>query len=83
MSPGLQPPHPTQLGGSVPNHSTAQTSFIEVSNDFGLYLSSNEELPPTLCPDLIPVGWELTDEVLDFQIGDEYVEAYILQRAAT
>lgn len=64
----------------MPSNSTVQTPLIEVSEDFALYLSSNEELPPTLCPDLIPVGWELTDEVLDFQIGDEYVEAYILHR---
>lgn len=65
----------------MPSSSQAQTSsLVEISDDFGLYLSGNDELPPTLCPDLIPVGWELTDEVLDFQIGDEYVEAYILHR---
>lgn len=72
----------------MPSSSQAQTSsLVEISDDFGLYLSSNDELPPTLCPDLVPAGWELfmnekgEHEVLDFNIGDEYVEAYVLQRA--
>lgn len=66
----------------MPTINTAQTSnFLEISKDFGLYLSSNDELPPTLCPELVPAGWELTDEVLDFNIGNEYVEAYVLQRS--
>lgn len=71
----------------MPNNSTVQTSnFIEVSEDFGLYLSSNEELPPTLCPELIPAGWELAHtedgdpDGTTFEIAGEYVEAYFLQR---
>lgn len=71
----------------MPSNSTVQTPLIEVSEDFALYLSSNEELPPTLCPDLIPVGWELfrndadEPEVLDPQlINGEYLEVYLLRR---
>lgn len=70
----------------MPTNSTVQTSFIQISDDTALYLSGNDALPPTLCPDLVPAGWELvlTDdgdpEGLTFTVGDEFVEAYLLQR---
>lgn len=54
--------------------------FIQLNDVDAIYLSTSEALPPTVCPDLIPEGWGLTDEVLDFQVEDEWVEGYLLRR---
>ena len=70
----------------MPSNSTVQTgNFHEISEDTGLYLSTNDALPPTLCPELIPFGWtfKLVDdepEGWSFQAGDDYVEVYVLRR---
>lgn len=69
----------------MPKTASTQTRFIKVSSDFAIYLSTNEELPPTLCPELIPQGWDLyledgLEQVVDFKVAGEFVEAYILRR---
>lgn len=66
--------------------SATTTGFIQLNDVDALYLSTEEELPPTVCPDLIPEGWGFIldsdgqEEVLDFQVEGEFVEMYLLRR---
>ena len=55
------------------------SGFIQLTEADAIYLATEEALPPEVCPELIPEGWGLTGEVLDFQVGDEFVEAYLLR----
>jgi hypothetical protein len=64
----------------VPSITRPTTSgFIQLNDIDAIYLCTEEALPPEVCPELIPEGWGLTGEVLDFQVGDEFVEAYLLR----
>ena len=59
--------------------STATSGFIQLNPADAIYLATEEALPPEVCPELIPEGWGLTGEVLDFTVGDEWVECYLLR----
>lgn len=66
----------------MPSFAPTTSGFIQLNDADAIYLSTEEALPPTVCPDLIPEGWGLTDEVLDFQVGDDWIEGYLLRRIA-
>lgn len=76
----------TQVGGYVPTHPDTQTSnFHKVSDKYGIFLADMATLPPTVCPDLIPEGWDLLlvdgePDVLELTIGGEPVEGYLMRR---
>ena len=61
---------------------TLPPNVVTVSDRYSLILSDGDTLPPTVCPELVPAGYVLEDEVLDFQIGGDYIEAYLIRRVA-
>ena len=81
--------HPTNTSSQgilVPTSAPAETNFFIISNHIGVLLCDNDTLPPTVTPHTIPDGWELyldedgDVEVIDWEIGDNFVEVYVLRR---
>jgi len=60
---------------------TIHANFRQLSDTTGIYLAGPSDPAPTYCPDLIPAGWQLTGELLDFEIADGWVEVYIMEVA--
>lgn len=59
----------------------SEGNYFKLSESTAVIVSREDDLPPTVCPDLVPAGWRLTDEVLDFQVGTEdWAEVYLLER---
>lgn len=72
----------------MPISATTQTKpFHQITDMDGVFLADMATLPPTVCPDLIPDGWDLAlvdgePEVLELTIGGEPVEGYMMRRRA-
>ena len=66
--------------------SVSVSNFFLVSDRIGVLLCDNDTLPPTVTPETIPDGWDLLlgengePEVIDWVIGDEFLEVYVLRR---
>ena len=74
----------------MPASAPAETSnFFTISDHIGVLLCDNDTLPPTVTPETIPSGWELyldedgQVEVIDWQIGDDFIEVYVLRKETT
>lgn len=74
----------------MPTHQHVQTrNFRRISPTHGIFIATMDVLPPTVCPDYIPAGWELAldesgdPEVLEVTIGGEPVELYMMQQVPT
>lgn len=69
----------------MPSQSLTQTSFVQISDDLALFVSDSEALPPTVCPSLVPPGWELDEsDPIDFTFANgDWVEVYPLRRSTT
>lgn len=61
--------------------SDAQVSdnIYRLSGDVAIMLCDERDLPPTVRAEL-PGGWQATGEVLDFDIGGEWVEGWMLTK---
>lgn len=67
----------------MPISAAPQTNFFQINDTHGVYLADMNTLPPDIVKGAVPHGWFLTGEVLDFQVGGECVEVYLLERGDT
>lgn len=63
-------------------NSAAISGVRYISDTLALIVCGSEDVPPTVCPDLVPAGWRLAnDEVIDFNLADgDFLEVYVLER---
>lgn len=70
-----------QQDGTDATASTGVPVIHQLTDTLFALVADEDVLPPDVCPEVVPVGYSWTGEVMDFEFTDgDWREVYILER---